>query len=194
MTIEWRNVGSAASKKYVCAYCGNSIASNVCYQGLENVREGTTVFARFHYLYICHFCEKPTYFNVEGTQTPGAPFGNDVAFLPSDVNSLYKESRRCYSAGAFTGSVLCSRKLLMNIAVSKGEAQGKTFAEYVDFLNSKGYIPPDGKEWVDKIRQKGNDATHEIPDMKKEDAEMLITFLEMLLRIIYEFPNRAKST
>lgn len=82
----------------------------------------------------------------------------------------------------------------MNIAVSKGEAQGKTFAEYVDFLNSKGYIPPDGKEWVDKIRQKRNDATHEIPDMKKEDAEMLITFLEMLLRIIYEFPNRAKST
>jgi hypothetical protein len=76
--------------------------------------------------------------------------------------------------------------------LSKGADQGKKFVQYVDFLATKGYVPPDGREWVDHIRSKGNEATHEIAMMKKDDAEDLVTFLEMLLRFIYEFPAIAK--
>ncbi len=93
------------------------------------------------------------------------------------------------TVNAYTGAVLCSRKLLMNIAVSKGAAEGLSFLEYVDHLASKGYVPPDGKEWVDHIRTKGNEATHQIKIMKKEDAEDLITFVEALLKFIYEYPG-----
>jgi hypothetical protein len=53
-----------------------------------------------------------------------------------------------------------------------------------------GYVPPNGKGWVDHIRKKGNEATHEILLMSKTDAEELITFVEMLLKFIYEFPSR----
>jgi hypothetical protein len=60
-------------------------------------------------------------------------------------------------------------------------------------LALKGYVPPNGKEWVDHIREKGNEATHEIQMMTREDAEDLITFLEMLLKFMYEFPAKMKT-
>jgi len=49
-----------------------------------------------------------------------------------------------------------------------------------------------GKEWVDIIRNKGNEATHEIVIMNQSDAEELINFAGMLLKFIYEFPIKAR--
>ena len=81
------------------------------------------------------------------------------------------------------------RKILMNIAVDKGAKSGKGFYDYVEYLDQKNFIPPDGKEWVDYIRKRGNEANHEIQLMEAEDAQALIYFVEMLLRFIYQFPN-----
>lgn len=80
----------------------------------------------------------------------------------------------------------------MNIAVSKGAKEGEKFVTYVQFLSDNGYIPPDGKQWVDHIRKKGNEATHEITIMTREDAEELIDFIEMLLKFMFEFPAMIK--
>jgi hypothetical protein len=55
-------------------------------------------------------------------------------------------------------------------------------------------VPPEGKGWVDHIRKKGNEATHEISPMSKADANDLITFPEMLLKFVYEFPSRIPAT
>jgi hypothetical protein len=78
----------------------------------------------------------------------------------------------------------------MNIAVSQGAKPGGSFISYVEYLASNGYVPPNGKGWVDHIRKKGNEATHEIVLMTQDDAQELISFSEMLLKFIYEFPNR----
>src|SRR5262249_12971361 len=94
------------------------------------------------------------------------------------------------TVNAFTAAVLLCRKILMNIAVSKGASEGQQFIEYVEYLEKKGYVPPDGKQWVDHIRQKGNEATHQIKPMWRPDGEDLIRFTEMLLRFVYEFPAR----
>jgi len=77
----------------------------------------------------------------------------------------------------------------MNIAVSQGAKEGLEFIKYVNYLSDKGYIPPNGKHWVDHIRKKGNEATHEIALMKENDAKELMAFTEMLLRFVYEFPK-----
>ena len=61
---------------------------------------------------------------------------------------------------------------------------------YVDFLANSGYVPPNGRGWVDHIRKKGNEATHEIAVMSGADAKELLVFIEMLLKSIYEFPSR----
>jgi hypothetical protein len=94
------------------------------------------------------------------------------------------------SVAAFTSSVMDCRKLLMNIAVDKGAPKNQKFVEYVDYLETKGYTPPDSRGWVDHIRKQGNDANHEITLMTKPDAEELISFVEMLLKFMYEYPSK----
>lgn len=141
-------------------------------------------------IYICPHCNKPTYFEND-KQYPPVVFGNRVQSLPSkEIESLYNEARRCTGVRAYTAAVLACRKLLMNIAVQKGADEGKRFIEYVEYLADRGYVPPNGKGWVDHIRKKGNEATHEIALMDEDDAKDLITFIEMLLKFIYEFPSK----
>ena len=81
----------------------------------------------------------------------------------------------------------------MNITIAEGAAEGLKFIEYIDYLEKNNYLPPKGRDWVDHIRKKGNEATHEIAIMTKEDAEELIIFVEMLMKFIYEFPSIIKS-
>jgi Domain of unknown function (DUF4145) len=78
----------------------------------------------------------------------------------------------------------------MHIAVTKGAKEGESFLQYVEFLSQKGYVPPDGKGWVDHIRERGNEANHEIKIMSADDAQSLIQFSEMLLKLVFEFPKK----
>ncbi len=78
----------------------------------------------------------------------------------------------------------------MNIAVNLKAPSGLKFIEYVEYLAQNGYVPPNGQGWVDHIRTKGNEATHEIILMSSGDAHELIDFAEMLLKFIYEFPKK----
>lgn len=81
----------------------------------------------------------------------------------------------------------------MNVAVQQGAKENLKFIEYVNYIADQGYVPPNGKHWVDHIRKKGNEATHEIAVMGEADARELIVFIEMLLRFIYEFPSMIPS-
>jgi len=118
-----------------------------------------------------------------------------VANVPTELAILYEEARASTAAGAHTAAVLVCRKMLMNIAVALGDTPepGKTFVKYIQYLKDHGYIPPKGDQWVDYIRKRGNEATHEIALMQQSDAETLITFVGMLLRIVYEFPAAVPS-
>jgi hypothetical protein len=100
-----------------------------------------------------------------------------LADRPEDVDAAYGEARDALAAGAPTASVLISRKVLMHIAVDKGAEAGRTFAEYVDYLADNHFVPPGGRGWVDHIRSKGNEATHEIPRASDADATQLIEFI-----------------
>jgi hypothetical protein len=81
----------------------------------------------------------------------------------------------------------------MSVAVAQGADANKPFVSYVEYLADRGYVPPNGKGWVDHIRKKGNEANHEIRLMTQPDAEELISFAEMLLKFIYEFPSRVPT-
>jgi hypothetical protein len=106
---------------------------------------------------------------------------------------LYAEARLSAGAGAHTASVMASRKMLMNLGVREGAEKNQSFVCYVSYLADNGFVPPNGKPWVDYIRSKGNEATHEIELMTEQDSTALLTCVEMLLRFIYEFPNLIPS-
>lgn len=183
----WQNTARQTSCKYKCYNCGSLVASEIGYGHQEHSARGSLEF-----IYICPHCHNPTYFPV-GNQIPSPLLGEEVDNLPDNVKQLYKEARKCTGAGAYTAAILACRKLLMHIAVEKGAKPGESFKKYVEYLAAKGYIPPDGKEWVDHIKDKGNEANHEIVLMSQEEAKDLITFLQMLLLFIYDFPNKVKA-
>lgn len=190
--MSWSNIQNITSKSYKCGYCGNSLASEKGYTASEYFNGHNQVVGS---IYICHKCKKPTFFDTHGTQTPGVLTGNHVKHIPvEDIEKMYNEARICYSVGAFTSSVMCCRKLLMNISVSEGAQEGKNFVEYVNYLNDNNYISPNGKGWVDSIRKLGNEANHKIDFKTKEDAARIINFTEMLLRFIYELPGIMKES
>ncbi|WP_443660141.1 DUF4145 domain-containing protein [Clostridium algidicarnis] len=188
----WLESEELPSKEFTCYSCGSNICSDEGYKYIEDIPKEFPYFENTLYIYICHKCKAPTHFNKEGKQVPGSLYGENVLYLPQDVGEVYNEARKCFSVKAFTSAVLCCRKILMNISCEKGADEGKKFEYYVNYLNDKGYIPPDGKEWVDKIRKLGNQATHKLEIKSQEDAELAINFTSMLLKLIYEFPNLLK--
>ncbi len=190
MSLRWQQAERLRSKIFSCGYCNNSIASEYGYIQGSN-KDGSGVQSGV--IYICHQCFSPTFFDERNVQTPGVRTGENVQNIDEEtVKKLYDEARDSYSKAAYTASVLCCRKLLMHIAVSKGAETNQKFIEYVEYLSTKNYIPPDATPWVDYIRQKGNEANHEIVIMSEEEARDLISFVGMLLKLVYEFPNKSR--
>ena len=181
--MAWNNESQLGSLQFKCGFCGNLVATN----------KGFFDSTGRNRIYLCPHCQKPSFFDEVANQTPSVAPGNDVSHLPKELESIYNEARRSVSVNAYTSAVLTCRKLLMHVAVQQKAELGKAFIYYVEFLADNGYVPPNGKGWVDHIRKKGNEATHEIILMKKEDAVELISFAEMLLKFIYEFPARVPT-
>lgn len=81
----------------------------------------------------------------------------------------------------------------MHIAVAKGAKENESFLSYVEFLKDEHFIPRDSEGWVDAIRKSGNDANHEIVIMSVQQGQQLVRFVEMLLKLVYEFPAEIAS-
>ena len=181
--MNWHGQTDLPSHQFRCGFCGNIVATD---KGFINATGRKRA-------YPCPHCDNPSYFDENGNQFPGVAPGNDVKHLPKELEAIYIEARHCVSVNAFTASVLACRKMLMHIAVEQKADPGKAFIYYVEFLANNGYVPPNGKGWVDYIRKKGNEATHEIVLMEKNDALKLISFAEMLPKFIYEFPAQVPA-
>ncbi|MGA2316832.1 MAG: DUF4145 domain-containing protein [Thermodesulfobacteriota bacterium] len=188
MLWNWVGAGVQGNKFYTCGFCGNKVGPHLGYTAHYS-GGGLKLF-----IYICPNCEKPTFFDLDKKQTPNVRIGNDVqGITDSGVAALYNQARDCTSLAAYTAATLLCRKILMNLAVQHGDMPGKSFVEYIDYLDTKGYVPPNGKAWVDRIRSKGNEATHEIRLIEESESFQVLKFTEMLLKFSYEFPSMLKE-
>ena len=180
----WDKPATLEPARFTCGFCGHLVSSEKGWRLTDNNNR------QYNGIFICPDCKCPTFiYPNDNARVPDSPFGTPVDNLPENLEALYEEARTCTANSAYTGAVLLLRKMLMNISVEQGAPEGKRFIEYVDFLADNHFIPPNGRHWVDHIRKKGNEATHEIALMDRADAKDLILFIEMLLRFIYEFPN-----
>ena len=186
----WTNVSGSGGAKYHCGYCGNMVGPSQAYLGVAariNAPQKNVI------IYVCPNCTQPTFFDYDGKQVPAPGLGANIDVITDEgIRKLYDEARDCTSVGAYTAAVLLCRKILMNLAIQHGATPGLKFVEYVEYLEKVGYVPPNGKAWVDKIRKRGNEATHEIALMNQADATQIMRFTEMLLRFNYEFQDSTK--
>ena len=184
-TYKWQGTVVVGKSSYKCGYCDLEVAPNEGYFSLYKSHSSESA-----QIYICPKCNNPTFFNYHHYQTPKPLLGRSISKIPDeDISALYQEARGCTSVGAYTGCVMICRKILMNLAVKEGALEGESFVSYVNYLFENGFVPPKGKTWVDAIRKRGNNANHEISLMKEKDANLMLHFVEGLLRFNYELPN-----
>lgn len=193
--MNWKESYKIESKEYKCGFCEREIASEFGFAAIGTVSRNSHGRHESYEgikgcIYICYNCKSPTYFDEDNEQYPDSSFGNLVKHInDKEVEDLYKEARRCMSVHSYTSTVMCCRKLLMNISVSEGAKEGQSFVDYVNYLKDNNFIPPNGLKWVDEIRKHGNAANHKIILKTKNEANKILLFTEMLLKFIYELPN-----
>ena len=179
-----------AAKTITCPYCGVRV------QASSTTRIVDTATGAIKYqIYKCPECFMPVIIGLDGKIIPQSqllPY-EDVRFLPANVEKLYNECRKCFLNECYHSVIMVSRTLLMYIAVDKGADAGKTFAEYINYLETNGFIGSQNKAWVDKIRKIGNKYTHEMGMATQEDSDKVIVFIKQLLGNLYEMPHLAEE-
>lgn len=178
------------SLESTCAYCGNKTVIHI----FNRIRKyDSKVFNGYRNLYgigYCSFCGNPSIFDMtRNLWIPQAKPLTKINHLPGDISSLYEEIRNSYSVGALSCTIMASRKMIMHVAVECGADVGKSFLFYVNYLNDNNYLPKHSNEWLDKIRDAGNEQNHEIAPATREDTDRILAFISSLLKIVYELPK-----
>ncbi len=75
----------------------------------------------------------------------------------------------------------------MNVAVTNEAKEGLKFAQYVDYLIEKNLVPMKAEPLLKHIKDKGNEANHQIKIIEKEEAEQLMRFTEMFLEDVFGY-------
>lgn len=182
MYYKWSGIQMLEEKQYTCGYCSVTVGPNRGYVYRNEFEEHIVK----QIIYICPNCNQPTHYNLNNkTQTPSPVFGEEVDRLPSDIERLYNQARRCYSIGAFDAIAMISRKIIMNTAVFEGAKEKMSFIEYVNFLDEDNLVSKNAKKWLNKLRELGNEANHEIKAITKIQAEEALKFVAILLKNVF---------
>ncbi|MCS5423203.1 MULTISPECIES: DUF4145 domain-containing protein [Psychrilyobacter] len=189
--MEYYQLMIMVSKKFNCGYCGSSISSEKGFNIKSNdMTSKNTIKELKSGVYICHSCQAPTFFSpYDGKQYPGAVYGEMVKNLSKELESAYNEARDCFKVSAYTASALMCRKILMHLAcdLEKEAIEGESFKYYINLLIEKNHLTNKLKPMAEHIRGEGNTATHKLEATSKESSEKLIKFVEVLLKINYEY-------
>jgi len=179
---------------FKCSFCESKVTGIVVARFIneEGLSRQSTI-ANYIKWILCPNCKRGSVYNSEIGISPGSAFGPNIEGLPKDIENAYNEARNCMQVSAFTAAELICRKIIMHIAVEKGDKQGKSFQSYLDYLQNKGYIATTMKDWVDLIRQHGNKSTHKLDSPDQERAESTVIFTAQLLKSIYEMSQLAQK-
>lgn len=186
-----RGGNDAPTQEYICGFCNKTVAgfkhSIIEFEGYHP-GYGTTR-SDAYYVLECPSCNRPTVYEVkDGTTFPFTKALQPVKHLSDNINAIYNEVRTAIGSGCYTSAVILARTAIMHIAIEQNAEENKSFVYYVNYLVDEGYVPPNAKDWIDKIRVMANDCVHHLEIWGKEDAETIGNFLMYLLVFVYELP------
>lgn len=163
---------------YRCAHCGHDVTGFIVARHANKI--GTAVWL------LCPTCGDASIVTRKNEQYPAPIPGPELQGLPPDIDAAYSEARRCLGISALSACTMMCRKILMHMAVQKGAQAGERFEQYVGYLQEQGYISPNMRPWVDRIRQLGNEGAHDLEAPSRDAAESALAFTGELLRTVYE--------
>lgn len=162
---------------WICGWCGDRVAAKPTSEG------------GLSKTYLCPRCARYTVVAEDDRVAPPEREFASVLHMPADVATAWGEACLSFGASAFTAAEIMCRKILMHIAVDQaGSKKGKTFKEYIEELDSAGFIQVNLKNRVTEIKDRGNIANHELPASTKDEAKKTMAVTRHLLLGIYELP------
>lgn len=141
--------------------------------------------------YLCTNCRRPSVLDHGVVKPETRPLRTPRGLPPTDM-VIWDEVRSCLGVYAYSATVMLCRKLLLHIAVDKGlpaknsRNRAPSYLDAVKHLESAGVITADMREWVEEIKDIGNDANHELTPITDIQATDVATFTEQLLVLAYE--------
>ena len=184
----WEHIYDVGAFTYECGACGERTTGHF---GIWQISREGGVLSR---VVICSHCGMPTYFRSIDQIYPKPQYGQHVEGITDPpVAELYAQARLCTSYHGFTAANMLCRKILMNLAVSLGAPENQSFKSYIDYLESEGYTPPKGKDWIDEIRRAGNEANHEIRIVGQDEVKRILYFTGLVLQLIYSASHYLKK-
>jgi hypothetical protein len=173
-----------------CAFCGGNQMLLVA----KNSQVGAEFGARPRVRWLrCLSCFRGQVDNA-GTISPGVRPLDTPDELDGDDLAAWNEVLGCLSVGANTAAVMMCRKLLFHVAVAHGlperdgSGRAPNFAKALKHLEDEGIFTKHMRPWIDKIKDVGNEANHEIPITSSEQAMDVALFTRQLIRLAYELP------
>lgn len=127
-----------------------------------------------------------TYRGVHWWPLPQSSVSPDV---PAQVGQALAEATMALAANCPRASAVMARRTLEAITVEQGETTG-TLAERLGNLADRSVLHPTLAEWAKEIRLIGNVGAHfdPIDTVTRDDAQKLLSFVQELLRHLYELP------
>lgn len=116
-------------------------------------------------------------------------------FTPEPLSKFFKRAVDALQGGSPDASGAMSRKVV-DVSTQKllGEDAKKfgTIQKRIDELASRNLLTPDLKEWAHVVRLEGNDASHDEDPYTPEEADELLSFVDLYLTYVYAMPGRLK--
>jgi hypothetical protein len=170
-----------------CPHCGTESLVRVV---MEVDQQGRTYSEATRWLR-CTACRKGSVIQNGSLHPTGMPLRQPKG-LPKTDDRIWHEVRVCLGAGAYAATVMLCRKLLFHVAVANGlpaknaKDRAPTYLEAVEHLEAAGVFTGKMRKWIDKIKEVGNDANHELEPITEGQARDVAAFTQQLLVLAYE--------
>jgi hypothetical protein len=165
-------------KEEVCGHCGKP--SNVAVVATVKDKKGQGQLVQ-----VCVSCRGVSVVRPPDLRIPATRPGGDVDGLGAEVAAAWQEARSALGAGAPTAAEHMCRKILIHIAVDHDAKEGIPFQAAIDHLLEKGVITAQWKPWIQKIKEHGHEAAHDLTPVTMERAETTLGFTQQLLELVY---------
>lgn len=180
--------------KVDCPFCD---AKSVLLVALRDSTNRNSAYPR-NYWFLCVSCGDGFVRNNSKIIPNKMPFG-EPSGTPEPELALWREVRRCFSVSAYNAVAMLCRKILLHMVFThqrgrdpKAIPQDLSFAAAVRYLSDKGVITEDQRTLADGIKNVGNKANHELPEITEEEASDIALFTYFLFLSAYEMPARAR--
>lgn len=191
---QYRTSQTEAWTQVDCPYCHAGTVLVVAHRESPDPHSALTENAWL----LCIACGKGFVMNTYDVVPNKMPFG-EPAGTPEPELQIWQEVRRCFSVNAYTAAAMLCRKILLHMVFTHQRSKDPdakpkdlSFAAAVRYLSENGVITADQRTLADNIKNIGNKANHELPQITEQEAGDMALFTYFLFLSAYEMPSRAR--